>query len=774
MKTWRFLLIGTLLLSGCTMALSATPEPVLPPVKANADAIAVEGVVEPARWVTLRAGDSRAVTELLVTEGDAVYAGDVLLHLDDTDAQLAIRQAEAALSAAQAQLALTRAGARPEQLAALEAQVTVADAVISQTTALVTITQISGIEADIADAQTAIAAAELAYRQASQAHDDTMQCHNVAMPDGSTQHICPALGPYEEMTRAQVTAAQIALDAARAQLAALHGPTGANIAAAQASVQTALAQRDALQAQLELARAGTTAATIAVAEAAVHEAEAALAAARNLLADLTVTAPFDAIISDVSVRPGDITGPGKTLITLATLDTLHIRVKDLTELDIGRVTAGQSVHVAFDARPNIAFNGHVTRIDRQGQDYLGDVIYPVYIELDAMPDWVMWGMTTKCELRIANRERELANEETATTDQESRIMDHASRIIAEAVIEPERWTEARFSIPGRVVEVLVRPGASVAAGDVLARLDATHATAAVHQAEAALATAQAQLALAQTGPRPEAIVAAEAQVAAAEGDVARAIALRNQWTVTVRDAQAAAARAQFEAARAEKRQLEAQWQWARDGEDDKRAQTLREQIAVVEQKITASEIHLAEIPRVFAAQVQVADAGIHVAEARLAAAQAELALAQAGPRAEEIAVAQAAVGQAKVALAATQASVTHTELRAPFTGTVTQVTIETGDFVEPEVPVFVSATLNRLHVETRDVLENDVGYVSVGQPVTVKVDALPEVIFTGHVAQIEAQGVLYRGDVVFPVIIALDTPSPALLWGMKAVVEVTP
>jgi multidrug efflux pump subunit AcrA (membrane-fusion protein) len=72
------------------------------------------------------------------------------------------------------------------------------------------------------------------------------------------------------------------------------------------------------------------------------------------------------------------------------------------------------------------------------------------------------------------------------------------------------------------------------------------------------------------------------------------------------------------------------------------------------------------------------------------------------------------------------------------------------------------------------VLENDVGYVSVGQPVTVKVDALPEVIFTGHVAQIEAQGVLYRGDVAFPVIIALDTPSPALLWGMKAVVEITP
>ena len=273
MKTWRILLIGMLLLTGCNAALSATTEPILPPVKAEADVIAVEGVVEPARWVTLRAGDSRAVAEVLRDRGDAVHAGDALLRLDDTDARLAVRQAEAALNAAQAQLALAQAGARPEQVATLEAQVAVADAVISQTTALVTATQISGIEADVADAQTAIAAAELAYRQADRAHDDTMQCLDVSMPDGSTQHICPALGTYEEMARAQMTAAQAALDATEAQLAALREPIGAQIAAAQANVQTALAQRDAIQAQLDLARAGALPVTLAVAEAAVREAE---------------------------------------------------------------------------------------------------------------------------------------------------------------------------------------------------------------------------------------------------------------------------------------------------------------------------------------------------------------------------------------------------------------------------------------------------------------------------------------------------------------------
>ncbi len=767
MKTWRILLIGVLLLTGCNAALSATTEPVLPPVKADADVIAVEGVVEPARWVTLRAAESSAVAEVFVADGDAVHTGDALLRLDDTDARLAIRQAEAALTTAQAHLALAQAGARPEQIAVLAAQVSVADAAISQTTALLMASQANGIEADVADAHTAMAMAQFNYRQADQKHDDTMQCVDVTLPDGSAQHICPALGAYEEMARAQVAAAQAALDAAQAQLAALRSPTGAQIAAAQANVQTALAQRDALQAQLDLARAGATASTIAVAEAAVREAEAALAAARNLLADRTLTAPFDAIVSKVAVRPGDVAAPGSALLTLATLDALHIRVKDLTELDIARVTEGQAVRVTFDARPDATFTGRVTRIDRQGQDYLGDVIYPVFIELDAVPEWAMWGMTADCEVQMGNGEWQMANGESPITDNHL-----PTTIIAEAVVEPERWAEARFIVPGKVIEVLAQPGMDVEAGEVLVRLDATHAEAAVRQAEAALATAQAQLALAQAGPRPEAIAAAEAQVAAAAGDVARAAALRNQLTVAARDAQVAAVRAQLEAARAEKRQLETQWQWAKDGGDDKRAQTLREQIAVVEQKIAAAETRLAVIPRVFAAQAQVTDAGVDVAEAQLAAAQAQLALAQAGPRAEEIGVVRAAVQQAEAALAAAQAAVARTELRAPFAGTVTQVYVEAGDIVTPERPVAVLATLDRLQVRTRDVLENDVSFVSVGQTVTVKVDALPETAFAGRVARIEPQGVLYRGDVAFPVVVELDAPSPALLWGMKAVVEI--
>lgn len=764
MKAWRFLLIG-MLLTGCTGALSATPEPVLPPVKADADVIAVEGSVEPAQWVTLRAGESTLVAEVLAAEGDTVRAGDALLRLDDTDAQLAVQQAEAALAGARAHLALAQAGARPEQLAALEAQIAVADAAISQTTALLAVARVGGTEADVADVQAAIAAADFAYRQATEGHDDTMKCFDVPRPDGGTEKVCPALGTYEELTRAQMEAAQAALAAAQAQLAALRGPSSATIAEAQAAVATAQAQRDAAQAQRDLARSGATAETLAIAEAAVRQAEAALNSARDLLDARTITAPFAGVIADVAVRPGDATATGSALVTLATLDRRHIRTKNLTELDIAHVAEGQAVAVTFDAQPGQTFAGRVVRIDRQGQDYLGDVVYPVFIELDAMPEWAKWGMTAKCEVQIANSELRIANGEATTQPP-----NHPT--IAEAVIAPERWAEVRFTVPGEVAEVLVQAGQTVQAGDVIARLDPLYADAAVRQAEAALAAAQAGLAQAQAGPRPEALTAAQAQVAAAEGDVARAVAARNQLTAAGREAQLTAVRAQIAAAQAERRQLEAQWQWAKDDGNDERAQDLWEQIAVVDQRIAAGQARLAAIPRQFAVQAQAADAGIRVAEAAYTATLTQRALAQAGPRAEEIAVAQAAVQQAEVALATAQAARARTELRAPFAGAVTQVWVEPGDLVTAERSVAVLATLDRVQAVTVDLLEADVTTVAVGQAVTLRADALPGQTFTGRVARIEAQAVLYRGDVTYPVVVELEGDTSPLWWGMKAVVDI--
>ncbi len=388
------LLVTPMFLTGCGKVLGAasTPTPTLPPVQADQDLIMAEGVVEPVRWVTLRAKDTSAIAEVLVREGDTVAVDDVLLRLDDTVGSyvtpFAVRQAGAALASAQAQLALVRAGARPEEIAALEAQLTVANTVVSQALALLNVRRISESEADVADARAKIAAADYAYHRADDAHDDTMECFEVSGPDGKKEEVCPMLGTFEEITRAQMEAAYLALLAAQSQLEAVQGKAGTQSAAAAADVQKAMAQRDAVRAQLASAKAGATSEAIAVAEAAVEQAEAALATARLLIDDYVYRAPFEATVVEVAARASDVVPPGGALVTIATLDRLHIRAKDLTELDIVHVIPGQSVAVTFDARPGVVFEGQVVRVDRQGKDYLGDVVYPVYVALDAAPPWL--------------------------------------------------------------------------------------------------------------------------------------------------------------------------------------------------------------------------------------------------------------------------------------------------------------------------------------------------------------------------------------------------
>jgi HlyD family secretion protein len=74
-------------------------------------------------------------------------------------------------------------------------------------------------------------------------------------------------------------------------------------------------------------------------------------------------------------------------------------------------------------------------------------------------------------------------------------------------------------VGGRIVELAVKRGATVAEGDLLFRVDATEAEGAVDQAEAEKARAEAQLANLLGGKRPPEIAVIVAQIAEAEASL---------------------------------------------------------------------------------------------------------------------------------------------------------------------------------------------------------------------------------------------------------------
>jgi HlyD family secretion protein len=350
-----------------------------------------------------------------------------------------------------------------------------------------------------------------------------------------------------------------------------------------------------------------------------------------------------------------------------------------------------------------------------------------------------------------------------------------AQIIAEGVIEPVRWGELRLTVGGEVTEILVDVGSQVSAGNLLLKLDDTDAALALQEAQAALEMARAKLALEKAKPQTEAVTAAEAELEAAKGKLWRAAALRDQLAQAVTDAETKGVQAQLEATQAEKRQVQFQLQLAEDDNDQERQTKLRDQIRALDLRIAAAQTRLEAIPTISAAQLRGANAGVLAAQAQVDVAQAQLDLLKAGPQPEKIAIAEATVQQAEASLAVAQDTLSRLTLTAPFDGTVTKVYAEVGDTIAPGQVVLVLAALDNLRVKTTDLTELDVVHVTEGQRVTVTVDAFPEQPLQGQVSQIKLQAVEYRGDVTYPVLIALASASgldsaSGLRWGMTVLV----
>jgi HlyD family secretion protein len=371
------------------MSTEETPTP--RPVREFTPMVSVTGKVVPERWAVVSTQVGGIVQAVYVEEGETVTEGAVLVRFDDTDAQVAVRQAEAAVTAAQMQVARLKVPPRPEAIAVAEAQVNVSAAVVSQTIAQRDQLYAGVTEAEIAAAQAEVRAAEAELNLAVNRHDEAM-CHG--------NEPCPTLGTFEEQARYTMQVAQESLEARRARLRALQASAGTEIRAAQAAVDVAIAQRDVSKAQLALSKITTLPEEIAVAEAAVQEAKVALEAAQVALSHTEVHAPFAGTIGQLDVRLGEFVAPGQPLFTLGDLSTLRVETTDLDEIDVAQITLGQQATVTFDALPDRPFTGHIVYIAPMADPGGGGVNYKVVLEVAEWDPVIRWGMTAFVDIEV--------------------------------------------------------------------------------------------------------------------------------------------------------------------------------------------------------------------------------------------------------------------------------------------------------------------------------------------------------------------------------------
>jgi len=120
--------------------------------------------------------------------------------------------------------------------------------------------------------------------------------------------------------------------------------------------------------------------------------------------------------------------------------------------------------------------------------------------------------------------------------------------------------------------------------------------------------------------------------------------------------------------------------------------------------------------------------------------------------------------------AALRAILANAELRAPHSGTITNLDLKVGEFATTNSPVVTIADTSKWLVKTKDLTEIDVVNIEEGQPVTVKLDALPGMEFKGNVLSIGQNYSENQGDVVYEVTILLTDLDPSMRWGMTAVI----
>ena len=162
------------------------------------------------------------------------------------------------------------------------------------------------------------------------------------------------------------------------------------------------------------------------------------------------------------------------------------------------------------------------------------------------------------------------------------------------------------------------------------------------------------------------------------------------------------------------------------------------------------------------AQLQVDQLPPDASPGQIESAQAELHLAEA-----ELALARTRLTEAQNALL-------QTEVRAPFAGTVAQISVAVGEQATAGQPVIGIGDLTAWLIETTNLSELEVVRIAVGDRATIAFDALPDLVLQGSVDRIQVRGTNADGGVMFAVVIRPDDHHPELRWNMTATVRITP
>ncbi len=176
----------------------------------------------------------------------------------------------------------------------------------------------------------------------------------------------------------------------------------------------------------------------------VRSAQLSLKIAQDDYEDTILTAPIDAKVFAINYEPGETVAEIRTRVAddehfmlLTNTDKINV-IAPVCEIDLGNITIGQSVEVAFEAFEGQSFAGRVLSVDPlPKRDNSGLVTYDVNIELDEDMDKIKTGMTCTINFILRQKKHVLVIPNKAVTlvdgKQSVQVKDEKGNIISRTI-----------------------------------------------------------------------------------------------------------------------------------------------------------------------------------------------------------------------------------------------------------------------------------------------------------------------------------------------------
>lgn len=135
---------------------------------------------------------------------------------------------------------------------------------------------------------------------------------------------------------------------------------------AQTAAQVAEAQHDQASEQLAALETGTRPERIEASRAGLAQAQAAARQIETLIANTSIAAPFDGVVTVRHREPGEIVAAGLPVLTIMDPEDRWVRVY-IREADVGRISIGQSAAITADADPDREYAGQITFVANEAE-----------------------------------------------------------------------------------------------------------------------------------------------------------------------------------------------------------------------------------------------------------------------------------------------------------------------------------------------------------------------------------------------------------------------